>query len=127
MTAAERIAELEEEVAYLRGELGLMKTADDVAKLRRAFRLTPQEAHLVLALYGAHGRPLSHYQLLERIPSIWRGEHCSDNLTRVYVSKARKKLGIADYIATLWGHGFCLTPAGMDLIKAALAPEAVAA
>lgn len=122
MTDAERIAELEEENAWLRSELGLIQGADRLATVRRTFGLQPGDASLVLALYQAKGSVRNKLQLHEAIPAVWvdhddRGLKIID----VRICRLRKRLG-HDAIETLWGQGYRLTAEGIAKVSEALDP-----
>jgi DNA-binding response OmpR family regulator len=122
-----RCEELEEEVAYLKSELGLQADADLIESLRRAMPLgglaskAHGAAHLVAALYRAHGRTLTRDQLMERLPSRNGRDDRDDKLCAVYVCAARKTLG-HDGIQNVWGRGYRLTDAGMAKVAALLGP-----
>lgn len=125
MTDAERIAELEERVAYLESELGLAITADQLHQLRRVLNVTPSHAHFLLALHRCRGRSLSVDQLDERIPVIvGRGDEVRYTI-RVFAFQIRQRLG-SDVLETVRG-GYRLTSRGMALVGAALSPLQAAA
>jgi len=109
----ERIAELEEENAYLRGELGLTDTSAQRAILRRA-GLTGAMAALMTALHCANGRTLSVLQILDAM-----GTTAEPKIVAVQVSKLRAKWG-REVIETVWGCGYRITPAGVAKYEAAL-------
>lgn len=109
----ERIAELEEEVAYLRRELNLQDDADRMDRLRRAFRLTPYEAKALERLRSTHPRPLAAWRLTDTP---------TENETamgRVYVCRLRHKLG-KQAIRVDWGIGYTLSPEGVEMVDRAL-------
>lgn len=103
--------ELEEEVAYLRGELGLQKAAVRSAKLAD-HGLTGLESALLVALYGANGRPLSRLVCEERMQAARHGGGESLHVVNVYISKLRTKLG-ADVISNTREVGYALTDVGL--------------
>lgn len=115
-----RCEELEAEVAYLKGELGLTHELRDATRLRQRFRLSPNEAWLVLALHAAK-RPLSKYHLLENMPTL-RGNGLDryDGTIGVLVSRIRGKMG-ADAVTTVWGKGVEAGPALAAKVAEALA------
>ncbi len=129
MSDAERIAELEEENAWLRSELGLVVDGDQLATLRKTYEMATGAACLVLALYRAKGRLLNKLQLHEAIPAIWKDhdERCV-KIVDVRICHARKGVG-RDAIETICGQGYGLTPEGMEKVRAALGeqPASVAA
>lgn len=103
---------LEEEVAFLKSELGLQAAADRVHTLRRELRMRPGVAALVLRLYDAKGRLVTKAQCVEAIPAVWADrEERSDTINNVYVSHARQALG-KTAIETCWGEGFRMTETG---------------
>lgn len=115
----DRIEALEERVAYLEGELGLsieLTRVADVAELG----MMSCAARAALALHDAGGRVLSPYQILDAVPSQ-DGNDERDTLSMVHalVSKIRKALG-AGAVATAWGLGYRITPAGSARLSAAL-------
>jgi len=112
--------ELEDEVAYLRSELGLMRDDDDVAALRQAYPMPRSAARLVLALRAAGQRGLTYQQLDEALPQTRGpdGERQLKVLT-VWACHARKALG-SDAIQTIWGRGFRISPQGAARVDAAL-------
>ena len=112
--ALERIADLEEEVAYLKGELGM--TVDDLALIRLMSRgLTAQEARLLLALARVHPRPLSACYLREYLPASKGRKDDPDsppnNYASVLVCNIRRKLG--PVVANVYGVGYRLTEHGL--------------
>ena len=112
--------ELEEEVAYLRRELGLMRDDNEIAALRRAYPMHRGGARVVMALRAAAPRGLTYLQLDEAVPQIkgTSGERDLKIIT-VWTHYARKALG-HDAIETVWGKGLRLTPSGIALVDAAL-------
>lgn len=112
--------ELEDEVVYLRSELGLMQSDDEVAHLRRAYPMSRAAARLVLALRAAGQRGLTYHQLDEAVPPVkgTAGDRNVKVLT-VWVCHARKVMGAAA-IETIWGRGVRISPTGAALVDAAL-------
>lgn len=112
--------ELEEEVAYLRGELGMTRNAAVEGILRSAFKIAPSEVTLLLALYRARGKVLSREQLNEAVPPKWsRVEDRASNLISVWVCRLRKKIG-SDAIENQWDGKYALTATGIAKVQAAL-------
>lgn len=128
MTDADRIAQLEEEVAYLREELGLSQAATKITAFRGALGLTPYEARMTIALHAAYPRVMSKAALFDAMEGS-RSEVCI-KIVDVYICKLRQKLG-AGSITTAWGVGYALSEAGDQHIALALRgagmPERVAA
>lgn len=118
MTAADRIAELEERVAYLEGELALVVSTERIHLIRSRLGVTKAQAHLVLALHDMRGRPLTVAQLDERIPeAIGRGERAGLTV-RALVYQIRQRLG-AGVIETI-GSAYRISGIGAIQVASAL-------
>ncbi len=123
----DRCAQLEEEIAWLRSELGLQQRADQIEKIKALFPTwshdrtsRPQCAELLMALYNAKGRPVTHAQLAERVSApTAREERCMEAV-KVWVYGVRNTLGY-DTISNVRGFGYKLTENGMARIAQALA------
>lgn len=127
----ERCADLEERVAWLESELGLRRDAERIERLKRAipaYRLggRGQAAHLLDALYAAKGRTLTKLQILEALPSPAGNDERGLKLVDVVVCIARAGLG-KSAIETIWGVGYRLTDEGIQIVRAIVEPQAVAA
>ena len=130
-----RCEELEERVAWLEGELGLVSENEQFRLLRTAM-LAPSNSrsrvgraaavNLVLALYRARGRTLSRPQLLDAIPSPSGNSERLDTIINVWVCFARRCFG-NDAIESVWGKGYRLTDSGMTQVAAILEPGRIAA
>jgi DNA-binding response OmpR family regulator len=119
MSDAERIAELEAENAWLRGELGAARDADKHETLCKVFGTRHGTSlRLIVALHAAKGRAMTHGQLEDVIGPDREAEYHED-MVKVVVCNARKAIG-RDAIRTLWGAGYAMTPAGMAKVDAAL-------
>lgn len=119
---------LEEEIAYLRSELGLQTELTMKRGLSRSLGLSPGELSLALALYRAKGRVVTSSFLEEILPDP-RGNagERTLKLVQVYVCRLRRTLGF-DAIDTIWGQGYQLMPKGREIIREALeGPRQVAA
>jgi len=130
-TACPRCAELEEEVAYLRAELGLQRDETQIALVREALPLgIPGRvgvARFLLALYAARGRVMTYAQIMEAVPPKAGGDDDRTyNLITIWACWARKALG-RDIIDTVFGHGYRLTPEGLTRVRRLLTGEARAA
>ena len=112
--------ELEDEVVYLRSELGLMRDDDDLAALRQVYPMPRSAARLVLALRAAGQRGLTYQQLDDALPQV-RGAEGERQLKvfSVWAHYARKALGF-DAVETIWGRGFRISPQGAARVDAAL-------
>lgn len=130
-----RCEQLEERVAWLESELGLQRDNDTYAKLRAYSRAvvpgySNTAARFIMALYGARGRVVSRFALLEAMPPRNGGEdERSLNILSVWACWARKVVG-RDGIEALWGRGYRLTPIGMarvaEIVGAAAASKVAA-
>lgn len=120
MTLAEENDVLRERVAWLEGELGLVRDAERRMHLRRALRVTPQEAQILLALESAYPRPVQKWALEEMLPTHWRSGEQSNFIT-VHIAHLRTKIG-KTMIATET-RAYRLTPAGVEKVRAALASQ----
>jgi hypothetical protein len=114
----DKCGELEEQVAYLKGQLGLQVGATEASKLRAGFDLTTKEVAVVLHLYETRARATTKEGVLNAlygasldVPEI--------KIVDVFVCKARKKLPDGS-IETIWGHGYRLTSIGVAAIEAVL-------
>lgn len=120
-----RIAQLEAENAYLRGELGLTRTVDQLDRLRSGLSISPSQAALLLALAGAQGRPLTIEQLEERLPSARGNVERDTSIVRVLVHQLRRQLG--DGVIETGTKSYRIGAHGAGLVAQALASRSVAA
>lgn len=121
----ERCEELQEEIAWLKSELGLLTSTAQHDKLLQYLKAlyaaaTPSIASMILALRGANGRPMERLQLLDAMPSPGGREDRGYSFVNTQVCHARRALGKAA-IRNVWGVGYCLTPAGLAMVDEALA------
>jgi DNA-binding response OmpR family regulator len=114
------IAELKEEVAYLRSELGLADASLAQHHFRKALGLTPVEGKLLWAFYSARHHMLRKYNFDEVVPPAMGHERDYSDTFNVWVRKLRIKLG-QDVILTVWGEGYRLSPRGVQLVQSVLA------
>lgn len=114
-SADDRIADLEEENAALKRQLGLLADSDMVTKVCRRWRLTGREAQLLVALHDAKGRACSKDHLLDAL--YGQGEGPEIKIIDVFVCKVRAKIGF-DKISTVWGRGYMLSAAGYEALDA---------
>lgn len=103
-----RCEELEEEVAYLKSELGLQVAAGEVAALKSAFKITDHKARVLLILYRARSRVASTAQLDDALPARYEGTERSSNFVSATISQLRKIVG-ADAIETIYASGYRLS------------------
>lgn len=108
-----RCEELEEEVAYLRSELGEEIEADAADRVRRALRLSPDQAAIVLTLYRAGGRPVSMVRIDEALPV--RAADRGLEVLRTKVSQIRRELG-KGFILSARPGGYRLPPPALDIV-----------
>lgn len=119
----ERCEELEEEVAYLRSELGLTKNATTTQAIRKRFGFSIAESELAYALYSTTNG-LSRPALEELLIRDKAAEYESNTLS-VYVSRIRQIAG-RDFIETLNGFGYRMSPVGRARIYQALNSQVAA-
>lgn len=109
-------ARLREEIAQLRRELAYEVDLERVEEVRVGFEISPQEAQVLMGLYHAKGRALSHDQMLDTVPARGGLERESGKIPAVYVSRLRRRLG-EGIINTVWGRGYRLTPEGVAVVE----------
>lgn len=103
-----RCEALAEEVAYLKGELGLSQDPAEIESIKRALGLTRGQAAVLLALFRAAGKPRSRLQLIDAVPGHG-GEDRDAHGVDVRIVGIRRVLGKAA-VENLWGQGFRLSP-----------------
>lgn len=115
-------AELQNEIAYYKAELGLQVASAHLDRVRRALKVSPAETHILLALHAAKGRIVSLPQLLATMPPRYGdGEDRNWDNVKTHISRARKTLG-PGVIKNVWGAGYRLTDAGLAIVDAAVNP-----
>jgi two-component system copper resistance phosphate regulon response regulator CusR len=108
VTDAERIAELEDEVAFLRGELALIENVTVRARAAQILGLSGQESRVFSMLYQAKGRVLSRGYIDDHLRQVHTQEREPGTKTiDVHVSRIRKQLGFGT-IETVKGVGYCV-------------------
>lgn len=112
-----RLAALEEDNAYLKSELGMLATDDQLADLQ-AHGLTTSEARVLLSLYGAN-RTMSPLALFDRLDHRDGGEDIK--IVAMYVCRVKKIAG-RDSIGTHRGIGYRITPQGRQWVEERLSP-----
>lgn len=120
MTDADRIAFLENEVAYLRSELALCAAVDDVARMMRVFGLTPQEAEILYMLCAANGRCLTFDFINDNAPNKFPPDRGREN-TKVHVHRIRKAIG-KSMIQTVYSIGYCVPADRLIEIRQRIVP-----
>lgn len=116
----EQIAQLTEERDYYKAELGLIRDTDLTNQIASRLGLTGKECEIVRALYAKPGSFLKKQALMEEL-YFDRADEPKTNVITVNVHRIRYKMG-ADAVETFYGRGYRLTPAGIELIKAAAGP-----
>lgn len=119
-----RIADLEDEVRFLRRELGQMTDDATVTKISDAMRLRsgvgrPGAARVLALLWQAQGRPVSRYTLLEGTPPQDVTADPLDrmsNIVAIWVGMIRQCFG-KDAVGTQYGKGYYLTPVGLARVS----------
>lgn len=104
-----RVAELEERVAYLEGEVGLSLELSRLSRMCDT-GLPWGQAKIVLALYLAHGRTLSVFQLADATGQ-------TPGTIKVTVCRAR---AVCPHLRTDRAAGYSLSPAGLHWVENAL-------
>lgn len=123
----QRCDDLEEQVAYLKSELGLQERADAIEKIRRLMGSAATSngrasvSRMILALYAAHGRPMNKYQIMDAVPSPTDKDRDA-KIVDVWVCLARKRLG-RDAVLNVWGNGYQLSPEAMERIALLLGDD----
>jgi DNA-binding response OmpR family regulator len=128
MSDAERIAQLEAQVAWLRAELALDVDVDAVTRIRERLGLTHGQAVVLWALYRRRGRPLTRVQLSELDLGPCSRDERSPTYLRVYICRLRAQLG-RGVIATVGRGeargGYVLSEGGRQLLKPIVQPALI--
>jgi len=108
-----RIQELEEQLATSYGDQGGVI-------LKARYDLTPNETAVLMMLIKAGGRPVQNWFMIENLPARRNTEYKNEaNVLRVIVHSIRSKVGPLA-IETAWGHGYRLTPSGLEVLQGVL-------
>lgn len=121
-THCDRCAELEEEIAFLKSELGEARAGEAGHDARKALGLRPGHMALALRLYRAKGHLVTKWQCEEAIPLKWAAEDRVSKIVDVYICQIRAALG-RDAVETVWGQGYRLSAKGLALMAAAVEPN----
>lgn len=113
--------QLEDEVLYLRGELGMR--SDQIAQFGFAFKLSPQESQVLSTLYAARGKIVKDGFILDNLPR-WRTRDRDENTVKVYIHRIRRRLAPTFVIQTVGWHGYRITADGIALCDGALLSRA---
>lgn len=124
----DRCPELEERIAWLESELGLIDHTSHIAAIRKALNASPSEAEIIFAMHSVKGRFVTKAWLDERVAPRMCEERATLNSIVVWVSRLRARLG-RDFIESSWGQGYRLSDRGQRLVADVLAaqPRAAAA
>lgn len=123
MSEADRIAELEDEVAFLRSELGIADHETLAHNFRTRFGVTPCQSQILAALYSTK-RAVSYDRLLQAVP-LGQGREIDEpgwQGCKVQICRLRKKIGFYA-IEAVHGFGFILTDYGRRVIEGVETPE----
>lgn len=126
VTDAERIADLQEQVAHLRRELGIACRENERETLRRYWRLTPMESHIIAMLNSAAGRYVGKGSIAEMLEEVGSKAEFEDANIKVMVCRIRLKCG-PGLIETAHGMGYRLSAVGRARVYQALNPNKAAA
>jgi DNA-binding response OmpR family regulator len=128
MSPQERIAELEAEVAYYRSEHHISEDELAAERVRKAFRLSPQAARVLLAIYGVGDRLASWHFLDQAAPETKVSERLDPyRQVQVRICNIRKVLGGRHTIENVWGTGYRLTPETRARVGAVIGQRRAAA
>jgi DNA-binding response OmpR family regulator len=112
----QRCQHLVEEVAYLKGELGLQYDEAELQRLQDVFGLKRGPAQFLRILRNARGRVVPHLQILEALPG---NEDRSLTLLSVYACRLRGPLG-RRAVEAVRGVGYQLSQTGLALVAQTL-------
>lgn len=118
-SAADRIAELENEVDWLRDQLGLRD--EPLSQIACGLKVSPQGARVLMMLYAAGGKWVAADWIDANLPLLNTTERIRKNMV-VYVWQLRKAIG-ADAIETRGlgvSYALRVTTVGADRVREAL-------
>jgi DNA-binding response OmpR family regulator len=110
-------AAMQEELAWLRSELGLQRSTDQLVAIGETFGLTLAEAQLVHALFRANGRVVHRAVLLEAMPSPYGLQERDLKQVNAIVCRIRKAMG-DNAIENIRGLGYRLAALTAERIAA---------
>jgi len=114
-----RCAELEDEVRFLKRELGLDVEKNKVGRLQTMLAITPHQARILYVLYAARGRIVTADALDEMIPAEGGETRDSLEVFKVQICKMRRAVG-SNAIQNVWGKGYRITHLGQMVVEEAL-------
>lgn len=115
----EQIAQLREEILWLRAELGLLMDEEQIFEVQRVFRVPRQEARLLLTLINS--RLMTNDIAMYGLSQAGYDYETDEDVVKVYVCKLRRRLkplGVG--IETAWGTGYYLNDKARRAIAAQL-------
>jgi DNA-binding response OmpR family regulator len=117
--ALERITDLEIEVKYWKGELGLMREENLYAQLRKRYGMTLNEAWFCVVLYRRRGQAVRSSFLYDNRPNVVTDTNLSLQDVKVTICSLRKRMPEGS-IETHWGLGYAMTPVGIAFMDDAV-------
>ena len=117
--ALERITDLEAEVRYWKGELGLMREENLYAQLRKRYKMTLNEAWTCVVLYRRKGQAVRSSFLYDNRPNVVTDTNLSLQDVKVTICSLRKRLPPGS-IDTHFGLGYAMSPTGLAFMDEAV-------
>lgn len=108
---------MEEEIRFLRRELGIRRQAGELGAVMVRFGMTEYQARIALDLYVAGGRPVTREHLSRHVRGL-----TAENTISVHVLRVRRALGGSKMIETAYGLGYAMTAPALAKMTAALQP-----
>lgn len=126
--ALEKLRDLKIENANLKNDITILANGNFEADVQRKWNLTRQRVEILMILYRARGRTVTHDFIHRNMAQC--GFHTTRDdtlpeLVKVQVCHLRRALG-RDAIETVWGHGYALSPEMVAAIDAMRTPVEVA-
>ena len=113
--ALERIAALEADVAYWRGEYEARFVQGPDVRLAQRYGVTPQQSLILFELKAAYPRPITFWALADRLPKEKANRAGDTFFVKTQVCRIRKAMG-ADVIDTVRNRGYALTASGLERV-----------
>lgn len=119
--ACQKCKELQEEIDFLKSQLGERDDAGQIVKLNHTLKIGPQVVKIILRLYGARGRVVPKW-VLEEAAGI---TDKAGNGLAVRVTHARNALACeGPSIVIASGEGYMMTREGCERVDFLLSAEA---